>query len=263
MKNKIFKFMQQLFSHIIEIKSRSFYIFLSFLMTLITCYSYQMEIVYLIGRPFIELNQKFIFIDPTEAFYTIIEISFIISLLCLFPYIIYQVWCFFLPSCYNYERILLNKILGVFFVFFFIELVFIYLKIFPEVCKFLLSFEISSFNKKTIEPLLVVELSARIKSYVNLTFQFFFFLLLLFQIPFFFFSFFYLKWLTSYTLCRNRKFFFFIFVFFSALFSPPDAISQIWITCFLYCIYEILIIMGFFLQKLEMHLNISQNKSLV
>ena len=96
--------MQQLFFHIIEIKSRSFYIFLSFLITLITCYSYQMEILYLIGRPFVKLNQKFIFIDPTEAFYTIIEVSFIISLLCLFPYIIYQIWCFFLPSCYNYEK---------------------------------------------------------------------------------------------------------------------------------------------------------------
>ena len=145
-----------------------------------------------------------------------------------------------------------------FLFFFFIELVFIYFKIFPEVCKFLLSFEISYFNQKTMEPLLVVELSARIKSYVNLTFQFFFFLETPFiSNPFFFFSFFYFKWLTSYTLCRNRKFFFFVFVFFSALFSPPDAISQIWITCFLYCIYEILIIMGFSLQKLEIHLNMS------
>jgi sec-independent protein translocase protein TatC len=253
--------MQQLFSHFLELKYRSFYIFLSFLLNFFTCYLYQKELVYLIGRPFVELNQKFIFIDPTEAFYIIIEVSFLLSFLCLFPYIIYQFWCFFLPSCYKYERIFVNKILVIFFVFFFIELVFIYLKIFPEVCKFLLSFEISSFNQKATEPLFVVELSARIKSYVHLIFQFFFFLILLFQIPFCFFSFFYFKWLTSYTLCRNRKFFFFVFVFFSALFSPPDAISQIWITCFLYCIYEILIIMGLFLEKLEIHLNLNLSKN--
>lgn len=142
-----------------------------------------------------------------------------------------------------------------FFSFFFFELVFIYFKLFPEVCKFLLSFEISSFNQKTIEPLLIVELSARINPTWIWLFNSFFFLLLFFQIPFIFFSFFYLKWLTSYSLCRNRKLFLFVFVLFSAFFSPPDAISQIWITFFLYCLYEILIIMGFFLQKLERHLN--------
>ncbi len=65
--------MQQLFSHIIEIKSRSFYIFLSFLITLITCYSYQMEIIYLIVRPFVELNQKFIFIDPLKLFILLLK----------------------------------------------------------------------------------------------------------------------------------------------------------------------------------------------
>jgi sec-independent protein translocase protein TatC len=241
--------MYQLFPHILEIKSRCFYIFLSFLITLITCYFYQIEILYLIGRPFIELNQKFIFIDPTEAFYTILKVSFLISFLCIFPYIIYQVCCFFLPSYYDYERIVFIKILGIFFTIFFVELLFIYFEIFPQICKFLLSFEISSFNHKETDPLIIIELSARIKSYVNLTFQFFFFLLIIFQIPFGFFFLFYYKWLTSYNLCKNRKLFLFFFILVSAFLSPPDLISQIWITFFFYCMYEILIIMGFFFTK--------------
>ena len=80
-----------------------------------------MEILYLIGRPFVKLNQKFI-LDPTEAFYTLIEVSFIISLLCLSHILLFIkfVIVFFTLVYVIMKNILLNKIIGVFlFAFFF------------------------------------------------------------------------------------------------------------------------------------------------
>lgn len=87
--------MQHIYHHITEIKLRFIYSLFSLIVTLLVSYIYQLELLYIITRPFLKLQQKFIFVDLTEALYTIIRICIYISIMLIIPYIIYQIWSFF------------------------------------------------------------------------------------------------------------------------------------------------------------------------
>ena len=138
--------MYQLSVHFFEMRSRAIYCGLSLVLTIITSYYYQFEILYIIGRPFLDLNHKFVLIDLTEAFYTILRISGILSFLIIIPFFIYHFWSFFIPSRYIFERKTINKFYILFFFLLFIELLILYFILFPKICEFLLSFDIISSN---------------------------------------------------------------------------------------------------------------------
>lgn len=224
----------------LEFKLRFFYFLLSFFGTLLTSYFYQLEILYIIGKPFLELQQKFVFIDLTEAFYTILYICSILTICITIPFFFYHLWSYFLPSCYVSERKIINNFLLLLFVLVCFEFFFVYIYIFPKICEFLLSFE----SKKS--GLIMIQLSARIQSYVSLLINFFLFLLAVFQIPFLFLGLYYKKMCTSYDLCKNRKIVFFTFLLISAFISPPDILSELIITLLFFFMYEFLICIGFF-----------------
>ncbi len=194
--------MKQISFYFLEIRLRFFYVLLSIVFTLITISNYQLEMLYVIGRPFVNLNYKFIFIDLTEALSTILKIYGIVTLLFCIFYMIYQFWSFIIPSYYFSERKQLNMELLLILGLFILEILLIYFIILPNICNFLLSFEIQS-------NLIIIEFSARIQSYVNLTLRVFCLVLILFQIPILFIIIYKKTWLTSYDLCNNRKIFFF------------------------------------------------------
>ena len=174
--------MQNIYNHITEIKFRFIYSIFSLILTLLVSYIYQLELLYIITRPFLELQQKFIFVDLTEALYTIIRICIYTSIMLIIPYVFYQIWSFFIPSCYFSERISINKFLIIFFILLCLEIFIIYFFLFPKICEFLLSFQISTPETS----LVMVELSARIESYVKLIIRLLIFILFFFQLPFFF-----------------------------------------------------------------------------
>ena len=114
--------MLNIYHHIKEIKLRIIYSLFSLIITLLISYFFQLELLYLITRPFLELQQKFIFVDLTEALYTIIRICFYISIMLIIPYIFYQIWSFLIPSCYFSERTSINNFLLIFFIFLCLEI---------------------------------------------------------------------------------------------------------------------------------------------
>ncbi len=227
----------------LEFKLRFFYFLLSFFGALLTSYYYQLEILYIIGRPFLELQQKFIFIDLTEAFYTILYVCSVLAIFITIPFFVYHLWSYFLPSCYISERKIINNFLLLLFVLLCFEIILVYIYIFPKICEFLLSFE----SRKS--GLIIIQLSARIQSYVSLLINFFVFFLAVFQIPFFFLGLYYKKICTSYDLCKNRKIIFFIFLLISAFISPPDILSELIITLLFFFMYEFLILIGLLFSK--------------
>lgn len=335
--------MYQLSYYFLEIRLRVFYLLLSLILTLITSYYYQFEILYIIGRPFLDLDQKFILIDLTEAFYTILRICGIISFLIIIPFFGYHFWSFYIPSRYEFERKSIKNFSIVFFFMFFVELLILYFVIFPKICEFLLSFQVLSsqfsphslngvdfstsvlhnknstnsimeskslffqktnnyfqvddgsfleskqeiqckklkewsdsfllhknekpfLNNKT-NPLLpntnsfdffsdtkkapiVIELTARLESYVKLSIRFYFIMLTLFQIPFIVVMFYYYNIVDCYILCKWRKFFIFSSLLIAAFVSPPDLISQSILAVFLYFLYEFLVFIGIFFEKI-------------
>ena len=136
--------MQHIYHHIAEIKLRFIYCLFSFIITLIVSYIFQLELLYLVTRPFLELQQKFIFVDLTEALYTIIRICIFTTLMLIIPFIFYQIWSFFIPSCYFSERISINNFLFVLIILLFLEICCTYFFLFPKICEFLLSFQLTN-----------------------------------------------------------------------------------------------------------------------
>ena len=109
------------------------------------------------------------------------------------------------------------------------------------------------FDKKTPTPLIdggtapvLLELTARLESYVKLTTHFYFTMLILFQLPFFILIFYYYNLIDCYSLCRSRKLFLFSSVLLSAFISPPDILSQLILAILFFFFYELLIFVGVF-----------------
>ena len=241
--------MQPLTFHFREGRLRFLYLSLSCIFSFIMSYIYKFELVYILSKPFLEFHTKFIFLDLTEALYTMIRISGVISFLSLLPLVFYHFWSFFIPSCYTFERKIINTLLCSFFFFFLLELVTIYFFIFPKICEFLMSFEIKSLENASLGKnftVLSVELAPRIESYFQLISRFFFFFLSVFQLPFVFMLFYSKKWIHFSQLCEKRKYVFFFCILLSAFLSPPDFFSQSILCFFAYSMYEFIIFLGFF-----------------
>ena len=233
-----------IYYHIKEFKLRILYLIISFLCTFFSCYYYSFEMIYLFVKPFLVYEKNFIFTDLTEAFYTTIKLNFIISIYILIPFLIYQFWCFVIPSSFLKERKKYNFFFLTIFVLFNLSLIFVYFLLLPELYKFLLNFEVNT-NFMTIQ------LEARIHSYVELACKIFFFSSLLFQMPITFFLAFKYGFLNTNFLVENRAKIFFINLFLAAFISPPDVLIQILLTLYLQLIIEILLLLMFFYKKLQ------------
>ncbi len=225
-----------------ELKLRGYYLGFSFLITFFICYYYSFEILYLFVKPFLSYEKNFIFTDLTEAFYTTIKLSFIISFYILIPFIIYQFWCFFIPSSFLEQRQKYNFFFITIVILLLMSVSFIYFLVLPELYKFLLDFEITT-------NFMNIQLEARIQSYVELACKIFLFFSILFQVPLFCIIAFQYDLITSDFLVKNRSHIFLLNLFLSAFISPPDILTQILLALCLQITCEILILIMFIFNK--------------
>ena len=223
--------------HYNEIRYRAFYIIYSLICTLITCYYYQLELMYLLSRPFLQLNQILQSTDITEALSTTYKLCIYMSLgICIF-HCIYQYWSFLVPSRYTFERRKITFFLVLFVILFCLETYLIYFFIFPEICELFSSFQIY-VKTETLSgeaAFKIVEMSPRIESTVNSSIKIYFLLCLFFQIPVLFLLLFYLNYCNCFSICRYRKVVFFCIICLSALISPPEILSQL--CCFFVIVF--------------------------
>jgi sec-independent protein translocase protein TatC len=240
--------------HLFELKLRGVYLILSAITTFLICWNYKLEIVYIFGRPFIQLHQTFIFLELTEAFYTLVKISFILTLFLLLPYTLYHFWCFFIPSFYQIERSRVNFISRAFLLIILSEFLLTYFFLLPQIFNFLLSFEMSSasfenFAELSKQPLVSVEFTARIASYVKLVVQIITTVLVFFQIPFGVYLLYSKKLLKVSTFYLNRKYLAGTSLLVSAFIVPPDLSSQLGLAFLFYVLFEFLIFIGLFFEE--------------
>lgn len=234
-----------IFFYFAEIRYRLGYSFVSFLITFFTCYFYSLPLIYLFARPFLHSKHRiplfdkgFIFTNITEAFHTTLKICFIWSFLFIIPVIFYQLWSFFAPSWYCFERvrargyfvsaILLSALGGFGFEFY----------ILPQFLDFLLNFKVDS-------PVFTIQLEARIDSYVRISSSVFLIVQFTFQTPLFF-SFLYVSgYIDSAFLSLNRKVFVLSLLLLSAFLTPPDPLTECFIFLLLWFLFEFMIWIGF------------------
>jgi len=233
-----------IYFHIKEFKLRICYLALSFLITFFSCYYYSFEILYLFVKPFLGYEKNFIFTELTEAFYTTVTLNLIVSLYVLTPFLIYQFWCFFIPSSFLEERKKYTFLCNTIIFLLICSIFFVYSVVLPELYKFLLHFEIST-------NFMSIQLEARIHSYVQLACKIFFLSSLAFQLPLLFLTAFEHGFINSSFLIQNRAQIMFINLLLAAFISPPDLITQILLATCLQLIFEFLLLLTFIYKNIK------------
>ena len=240
--------MTPLQSYFYELKVRGSYVLFSSFLTFFICYGFQLEILYVIGKPFLQFGHTFVFLELTEALYTMFRISTSLTFVSIVPLFLYHSWSFVVPSLYKMEREKTTGVCVLFSSLFFCEILFTYFYVLPEMCSFFLGFEMSSggLNPLGETPLLRLHFTARLQSYVELVVAVLWGVLILFQIPPCVVVLYSTKWIHVSSFYGNRKLWGLLVLLLSAFIVPPDFVSQLVLSLFLYLLLEFFIWLGFF-----------------
>lgn len=227
-----------------ELKYKFIYIGLMILITTISCYININSIFYLFSKEFLISSNKFFFSNIVDIFFFYLEFSFFFALLITIPFIILNIFLYFLPSMYVYEVKIFWKIFFLFFCCFILGGVFNYRYIFPNILSFFLNFD---FIKNIYFPLFF---EAKFDEYFLFVLSFFYKTSFFFQIPTLFYCMIFFNYISLNFFWKKRKFFYLIFLFISALLSPPELFIQGIIFCFFILFFESTIYIIFFFKNL-------------
>lgn len=128
-----------LVGHLEELRSRILTSLLTLFLAACGCYSVSDRILGAVTRT-AGPGQKFVFLSPTEAFFTHLSVSFYAGLLLAAPVLIYQVWAFVRPGLTARERHASRMLFPVIAFFFVTGAAFAYFGILPLGIQFLLGF---------------------------------------------------------------------------------------------------------------------------
>ena len=234
--------------HLRELRNRLLISFL-FLFLCFFFFFYNVEYVgSFLTEPLLKLlsnspNQRMIFTALPEVFVSNLKISLFASFLVSFPFFILQVVLFVSPALYKKEK----KIIIPAFLFipllFLIGVLFAYYFLIPIIWSFFISFE--NFMQSSVP----VVLESKYSEYMKLTMYLLFTSGLSFEFPILLIILNKFKILSLNTLKEKRKYFIIGILVFSAIFTPPDIISQIGIAIPLIIFYEFSLLLISFLNK--------------
>lgn len=227
-----------------EIKNRLLLILFTWAFCFGVCYLHKDAILFLLvdsNDSFIKLHSKpyFIFTNVTEIFYVYIELSlFITNQIAMFM-IFYQVLMFLALGLYLFEFLRVKLAFKVFVFSWLISILLLSKIIIPFSWNFFLSFQNNPNAVQTVPLFFEAKLNEYFDYFKSLYYiclincQFLSALIIVLN------SF-------SKTLKKTktfRKLFYLIFIGFSTLITPPDILSQIFLSCLLILIYELLILL--------------------
>ena len=236
-------------SHLKELRNR---ILLSFLF-LIICFIFFFYNASYVGeflsKPLFVLmegtdRKRMIFTGLPEVFLSNLKISLFASFMITFPFIIIQFVLFISPAMYKKEKSFFFPIIFLIPILFILGVIFAYYLLIPIIWSFFISFE--NFFQSGLN----LELESRYSEYMKLILYLLLASGISFELPILLIILTKLKILNIKILKNNRKYFFIGILVFSAIFTPPDIISQLGIAIPLIIFYELsLIFIYFFLKK--------------
>jgi sec-independent protein translocase protein TatC len=233
---------------LLEFKLRFMYTSLSFFVSFLTCYLYKDQLVFLFSKPLILLTGHssktfFIYTHMSEALVAQLKACFIVSLsvtvVCVLSL---NLWLYVVPGLFQYERNSLNNFIALFMFFLIFGFWSSYQVFIPFVWKFLTGFGIQ--DNTALNPFSVV-LEARIKDYIDFTFDLICLILLVFQIPFLIVILLLTNALTLKFCTLHRRYFLLISWIIAACVTPPDIISQSLVAIPLYGFTELVFLIFF------------------
>jgi sec-independent protein translocase protein TatC len=239
---KIVRYLFQIY--IEEGKLRTLYLSIGLSFALSTCCMYSTELLFLCVKPLLCLDKSFIFTELTEAFYVTLKVCCLWSFGCVLPLLLYHTWCFVAPSCFPLERVRLGVLCLMCGCLSALAMVGTYTIVLPKVASILLSFEIT-------DPIVSVQLEARVGPYINLSLQTVLLAVTVLQLPLVFGVCFHLGIFHPSLFTNNRKLLLFVSLLLAALVSPPDVSAQCGLALVLSLCWETVALSGFIIGVLQ------------
>jgi sec-independent protein translocase protein TatC len=232
-------------SHFNELKQRTLYCIIFFIIIFIICYLFSSDIYQFLLHPFLEISQnhdhrKLIYTSPTEAFMTYLKLSFYSSIFFSFPIFFAEIYLFLAPALYKNEKkkVLLTLFFSTFLFLF--GAIFCYIFILPMALKFFSAYE----NIGTATNEMPIFLETKISEYLNFTINLLFGFGVAFLTPIFLLFLIKSGFVKIKDLRSKRRYWIVVIFIISAILTPPDILSQISLAILLIVLFEIVILIG-------------------
>jgi sec-independent protein translocase protein TatC len=228
---QIFEFKQ----HLLELRQRLIYAFAPILIVFLILVNWAPDIFHWVIHPLKSLMPKqstFAIGDVMGSFLVPIKLTFIVSVLILLPWILYQLWLFIAPGLYKNEKKMISTFTLLSYLFFMIGMLFAYFVVCPMVFKFVVM-----YNQKLDIPMLT---DARL--YLDFTLNTLIVFGIAFELPVLLMVLVYFKILDQSQLVAFRRYAIVISFVIAAIVTPPDPFSQIAMAIPLCLLYELGII---------------------
>lgn len=225
-----------LIGHLEELRRRLIIIIAAIAIGSTACYFYAAEITALITAP----AGKLYYMNPSEAFFTYLKVSFFAGFLLALPVVMYQLWAFIVPAMTNNERTAGIFLVPASIIFFFIGLFFSYSLVLPAGIKFFMG-----FATENLQPMF------SIGQYLSFVISFLVPFGFIFELPLFILVLAKLGIINSRFLVAKRKMVLVLSFVLGAVISPtPDVVSQTMVAVPVVLLYEIsIVIVKYILRK--------------
>lgn len=171
---------------------------------------------------------KLNFFSPMEVFIVQLKIGLILSFIFSFPFLIRELWSFLLPALHKKERKIIKMVVLASTLLFVFGVVFCVYFILPLIMKFSLSFTSSS-----LQPMLGLSSFMSLAGMMMLAFG------VMFQFPMLVLALVYFDVISYESLKDKRPYVVVLILILSAIFSPPDIVSQLLLGVPTYLLFEV------------------------
>lgn len=139
---------QPLRDHLQEFRKRLIICLVVVAIAALACYNYVDDIIALLSGP----AGKLYFMNPSEVFFTYMEIALYAGILFTLPVLLYEVWAFVAPALWPEERRAVLVTLPTAVILFYVGLVFAYYLVIPAAVTFFMG-----FATQTLQPMFSLE----------------------------------------------------------------------------------------------------------
>ena len=232
-----------LLEHLVELRRRLMYSFLSLLVLFFVCYYFSADLYDFLVQPLADVtaktggNRRLIYTALHEAFFTYLKVAFFAAAFLAFPFISIQIWMFVAPGLYRHEKRAFLPFLVATPILFFLGGALVYYFVFPLAWQFFLSFESAGGAGH-----MAIELEAKVDQYLSLVMQLIFAFGLCFELPVLMTLLAKAGMVTAKGLASKRRYAIVAAFVAAAILTPPDVISQIGLAIPTIILYEISIV---------------------
>ncbi len=209
--------------HLEELRNRLIKSIIAVVIAAFGAYFFSEELMEILTRPVGEL----VFLRPTEAFFTYIKISIFAGILVALPFLLYQFWSFVLPALHDNEKKYINLLLPISLFMFALGIAFGFAVVLPLGMRFLLNFGSPELSA-------MISISHYVSFLLTLLLPFG----LIFQLPLVLNLMVKLGIIKIDTLTIFRKYIIILIFIISAILTPPDIITQLFMAGPLILLYE-------------------------